>query len=888
MEDCHEEAVLLADLRLQYEHFVGLDGGVEVHLRMVDSSDRCYAVPLLQYAAVLEQPPRKSLCLGGKCIMVPKASCVVEGGERVPMEMVSGSWWTGMSYSFFMATRTAPPGKALFEAGLVRAFVLPIDGETNQRRVVVACSRDALCATCSPPPERLLVVAAAAASKPPIGEWLDASSASAIGQLIGYGVRAEGPADSWALFPHQQRSVEWMRAVEAEGAQVEPLPYLQLPGAPLAHEARVQVTLPAGGVLGHPVGSGKTRIALAFVGFAAAADRAALGIGSEQPTSLVLCPAHLVPMWDEEAMKLGALVATAVDVRPFEGLHELSQAPAGRWARLVVDEPQELPSGAAVHLRECHLRRDFPIRWVLCGTAKEQLRQCTTIVYGGELPHWVAATADGSSTAARNEWGMAWPHHSLVGTGLWERLAAGFVRRRCVADAPGHCLPPPPSVERLVPISLPLGAAMLVQAHMRGGELANAVYICNGCDEPIPAGARPAHAMDDFERLVGRGWKDSLQQRARPQRDARRAEADAAHAARVAALGLRCTCDQSGASYWHCEGAADEAAAGAGGDSSDASCAYASSATRLAIHRSDDTQGVDDELRDRFGKAQAEVERLERLLRWMAASRSILLEESASCGVCLEPMWHSTVAMYPCLHLVCDSCERKWRHARTQGAREEASSAATVPCPHCRSVARLGQIVIFSARGGTDGGGTDGGATPASAPEAGGKLQALTRLLREVLDGGPDERAVIFGQWSGVLRATLGALQAAGIACLTLCGVPLEARIDALRRFGREGEPRVLLLSSDAHASGVNLQCARHVVLLHPHCPDIGSIEALRRRSLAEATAYDVQAIGRVRRYPQTREVTVHRLFVRGSVEEELIASQGLLRQLAGSQSEID
>ena len=37
---------------------------------------------------------------------------------------------------------------------------------------------------------------------------------------------------------------------------------------------------------------------------------------------------------------------------------------------------------------------------------------------------------------------------------------------------------------------------------------------------------------------------------------------------------------------------------------------------------------------------------------------------------------------------------------------------------------------------------------------------------------------------------------------------------------GREGEPRVLPLSSEAHASGINLQCARYVLLLHPHCPE--------------------------------------------------------------------
>ena len=38
-----------------------------------------------------------------------------------------------------------------------------------------------------------------------------------------------------------------------------------------------------------------------------------------------------------------------------------------------------------------------------------------------------------------------------------------------------------------------------------------------------------------------------------------------------------------------------------------------------------------------------------------------------------------------------------------------------------------------------------------------------------------------------------------------------------------------------------------------------------------------MQAIGRVRRYPQTREVVVYRLYVQGTVEEELLAAQGVV-----------
>jgi len=51
----------------------------------------------------------------------------------------------------------------------------------------------------------------------------------------------------------------------------------------------------------------------------------------------------------------------------------------------------------------------------------------------------------------------------------------------------------------------------------------------------------------------------------------------------------------------------------------------------------------------------------------------------------------------------------------------------------------------------------------------------------------------------------------------------------------------------------------------------------LHQRSQSEAVAFERQAIGRVRRYPQQREVTVFRMFVQGTVEEELLAAQGVI-----------
>ncbi len=137
---------------------------------------------------------------------------------------------------------------------------------------------------------------------------------------------------------------------------------------------------------------------------------------------------------------------------------------------------------------------------------------------------------------------------------------------------------------------------------------------------------------------------------------------------------------------------------------------------------------------------------------------------------------------------------------------------------------------------------------------------------------------MVFGQWEGLLEAMGHTLERAGHAYLTLVGGGIEQRLSALRRFGRPGEPRCMLLAAEAHASGINLQVARYVVLLHPHCPEaVLTAGDLYQRSLSETVAFERQAIGRVRRYPQTREVRVYRLYLQGTVEEELLAAQGVV-----------
>ena len=126
-------------------------------------------------------------------------------------------------------------------------------------------------------------------------------------------------------------------------------------------------------------------------------------------------------------------------------------------------------------------------------------------------------------------------------------------------------------------------------------------------------------------------------------------------------------------------------------------------------------------------------------------------------------------------------------------------------------------------------------------------------------------------QWAAHVTYLGQLLSRAGIAHLTL-GNSLPESMAAPQAFGQPRAPRVLLMSSQRHASGINLQCARHVVIVHPHCT--ATARSARQLSLQELASYERQAIGRVRRFPQQRQVETYRFFAPGTVEEEVYSGR--------------
>lgn len=150
-----------------------------------------------------------------------------------------------------------------------------------------------------------------------------------------------------------------------------------------------------------------------------------------------------------------------------------------------------------------------------------------------------------------------------------------------------------------------------------------------------------------------------------------------------------------------------------------------------------------------------------------------------------------------------------------------------------------------------------------AAPGQSAKLEAMVAQLSEVVAEG--RRALVFSQFTSFLDLAGVALRSAGLTFTRLDG-STTGRGRVVEEFRDGGDP-VFLISLKAGGFGLNLTDADVVVLLDPWWNP----------------AAEAQAIDRVHRIGQTRQVMVYRLIAAGTIEEKVRALQQRKARLFGA-----
>ncbi len=150
-------------------------------------------------------------------------------------------------------------------------------------------------------------------------------------------------------------------------------------------------------------------------------------------------------------------------------------------------------------------------------------------------------------------------------------------------------------------------------------------------------------------------------------------------------------------------------------------------------------------------------------------------------------------------------------------------------------------------------------------PERSGKTRLLLALLSSAFEAG--ERVLVFSQYVEMLNILDQAIRnALGVEPYVLHGgMSAARRDDAVRRFQGETGPGVFLVSLKAGGVGLNLTAATRVF----------------HYDLWYNPAVEAQATDRAFRIGQTKNVFVHRLIARGTLDEKIDAALARKRELA-------
>jgi SNF2 family DNA or RNA helicase len=177
---------------------------------------------------------------------------------------------------------------------------------------------------------------------------------------------------------------------------------------------------------------------------------------------------------------------------------------------------------------------------------------------------------------------------------------------------------------------------------------------------------------------------------------------------------------------------------------------------------------------------------------------------------------------------------------------------------HCAAHVNIHHIVSSQTLGLDDGNWVEGGMY-------GHKLTTIVRKAKEIVDGGKD-RLIVFCQFDDLIAKVMDALKDAAVDVLTLTGTVTQM-VKAVSVFQKEkpskSDPRVLLLKmDDEQSAGLNLTGLNHAIFVHP----------LLANSQVEYDAYETQAIGRIRRYGQSKTVHVWRYFANHTIDTDIKA----------------
>ena len=145
------------------------------------------------------------------------------------------------------------------------------------------------------------------------------------------------------------------------------------------------------------------------------------------------------------------------------------------------------------------------------------------------------------------------------------------------------------------------------------------------------------------------------------------------------------------------------------------------------------------------------------------------------------------------------------------------------------------------------------------------KVDEAMSVLKDVLAGDDTEKILVFSQFTSLLDLMEVPIEHEGFVYRRYDGsMNSNARNESILDFTEQRDVRIMLISLKAGNAGLNLNAASQVIMLDPFWNPY----------------VEEQAIDRAHRIGQTRMVNVHRILVKDTVEDRILALQEKKRKL--------
>ncbi|KAJ1917488.1 hypothetical protein H4219_003170 [Mycoemilia scoparia] len=156
------------------------------------------------------------------------------------------------------------------------------------------------------------------------------------------------------------------------------------------------------------------------------------------------------------------------------------------------------------------------------------------------------------------------------------------------------------------------------------------------------------------------------------------------------------------------------------------------------------------------------------------------------------------------------------------------------------------------------------------------KTKKILSIIKNISKTNPGDKIVIFSYFGKYMEYLEETFRREGIGCIKVDGkVNGIARSEMIRKFSKDRETKVLVLSILVGSVGLNLTRANRVIMA----------------DLWWNPAIEMQAVDRVRRIGQTKPVTIYRLAAKNTIDDRILdvqkTKQSIISSVIGSENDL-